>query len=86
MRLPSTHRSPQHALELILYYCLLCAALQCHHLELATKLLQLHGSSLSTRVLLNALPRMLELQAWRLAEDVTGLMEQRTGTKQQVGV
>ncbi|WIA40176.1 hypothetical protein OEZ86_013570 [Tetradesmus obliquus] len=61
------------------------AALQCHHLELATKLLQLHGSSLSTRVLLNALPRMLELQAWRLAEDVTGLMEQRTGTKQQAG-
>lgn len=61
------------------------AALQCHHLELATKLLQLHGASLSTRVLLNALPRMLELQAWRLAEDVTGLMEQRTGTKQQAG-
>jgi hypothetical protein len=69
----------------ILLHSLLCAALQCQHLELASKLLQLHGASLSTRVLLNSLPRIFQLQAWQLAEAVTALMEQRTGTKQQVG-
>jgi hypothetical protein len=53
-------------------------------LELAAKLLQLHGGCLSTRVLLNSLPRIFQLGAWQLAEDVTTLMEQRTGTKQQV--
>jgi hypothetical protein len=60
------------------------AALQSGHLQLASKLLQLHGASLGTRVLLNALPRMLALEAWQLTEDVTALIEQRTGTKQQV--
>jgi hypothetical protein len=37
---------------------------QRQHLELAAKLLQLHGASLSTRVLLNSLPRIFQLQAW----------------------
>jgi hypothetical protein len=63
---------------------LLNAALQSNHLELAAKLLQLHGSSLSSHVLLNSLPRILALEAWQLAETVTALMEQPTGTKQQV--